>query len=94
WGGELDAADVAELTDAWQSLLADHPVSVVIDLAAVTFLDCAVLSVLVRANRAPGTHLFLRAVPPRVRQLLHRTGLSDSFTVVSTADPLDLTGYP
>ncbi|MGI4893906.1 MAG: STAS domain-containing protein, partial [Janthinobacterium lividum] len=44
WDGELDAADVAELTDAWQSLLADHPVSVVIDLAAVTFLDCAVLS--------------------------------------------------
>lgn len=79
WTGELDVADVTALSTAWWSLLEEHPGSVVIDLSGVTFLDCAVLSVLVCANNDPGTRLLLRGVPAHVEQMMQLTGLGSAF---------------
>jgi anti-anti-sigma factor len=87
WSGEVDAADKAAYTVALQALLEDHPATLVIDLGAVTFLDCAAVSVLVRARDDPFTRLLLRDVPVRVRRMLQVLGLGESFAVV---EPLDL----
>ncbi|WP_328291403.1 STAS domain-containing protein [Kineococcus sp. NBC_00420] len=84
WSGELDAADVPALTKTWGHLLDDHPDSVVdltVDLAAVTFLDCAILSLLVQANNYPGTRLALLSVPAIVAKLLQVTELAEYFTI-------------
>lgn len=80
WDGELDASDVERLTAQWQRLLADRPRQVVLDLGAVTFLDCAVLSVLVRANATPHLRLVLADVPECVTRLLQITDLTQDFT--------------
>jgi anti-anti-sigma factor len=82
WTGELDAADAPALRSTWACLAEDQPPAVVVDLAGVTFLDCAGLSVLVRANHDARTHLLLCAVPPSVDRLLALTGLSGAFTRV------------
>lgn len=85
WTGEPDAADVAALSTMWRSLLEERPGSVVIDLSAVTFLDCGVLSVLVRANTDPVTRLLLRGVPARVELVMQLTGLGTAFARAATA---------
>ena len=81
WSGDLDVADVPALRGALQALLDDHPTTLTIDLAAVTFLDCSGLSVLVRANNDPSTDLLLQSVPGCVRRLLQATGLDGVFAL-------------
>ncbi len=55
----------------------------VVDLLKVTFLDSTTLGVLVwlrnNATRAEKT-LSLTGVPPRVREIMHLTGLTGLFT--------------
>jgi len=87
WSGDLDVADVAALTTTWRALLEDRPASVVIDLTGVTFVDCAVLSVLVRANGDPSTRLLLRGVPARVDEVLRLTGLGAAFDRAAAPAP-------
>jgi len=86
WSGHVDAADEAVYVGALRALLDDHPPTLTIDLAAVTFLDCAGLSILVRANNAPFTRLLLRGVPRCVRRLLQATGLDEAFTLTAPLD--------
>lgn len=95
WSGELDAADVPALTKTWGDLLDDRPglvVDLIVDLAAVTFLDCAVLSVLVQANNYPGMRLTLLSVPAIVARLLKVTGLVEHFTIAWL--PLEAVAQP
>jgi anti-sigma B factor antagonist len=89
WSGDLDLADTPTLAATWRALIKDHPASVIIDLSGVTFLDCAVLSVLVRANNDPATQLLLQGVPARVETILQVTSLDGAFT---RAHPLDSLG--
>ncbi|MCZ4120784.1 STAS domain-containing protein [Streptomyces sp. H39-S7] len=59
-----------------------HPQDLVIDLTAVTFMDCRGLSVLVHARAlttARHGQLHLTNVPAPVRRLLHLTGLESAF---------------
>lgn len=79
WAGELDAADVEDLWATWRSILVQEPRHVVIDMAAVTFLDCRILSFLVEARRGPSA-LFLRSVSPWGGRLLTLAGLDDLMT--------------
>ena len=92
WSGDLDAADTAALRKTWQTLAQDQPTSVIIDLAAVSFLDCAVLSVLVAAHHDARTRLLLQAVPAGVQRLLQATGLGAAFARVTTPDSSDPPG--
>lgn len=81
WAGELDAADVDDLRATWWSILRQEPCYVVIDLAAVTFLDCRILSFLVSARSEAGS-LFLRSVSPAARRLLTLARLDDLLAPV------------
>lgn len=66
--------------------------SVIIDVAAVTFIDSTGLSALVTVNNAAttaGTPLVLRAVPKRMASLLHITAID---TVIPTSDSSDPDG--
>lgn len=83
WHGDLDSADVPVLAAALQDLLLDHPATLTIDLDAVTFLDCGVLSLLVRVNNDPSTTLILRGAPVCVQRLLQATGLTTAFQMTA-----------
>jgi len=69
---------------ALQDLLLEHPATLTIDLDAVTFMDCAVLSLLVRINNDPSTTLIVRGAPVCVQQLLQATGLDAAFQMTAT----------
>jgi anti-anti-sigma factor len=82
--GEVDLATAPSLRTALLGLLTDkdRPTALVVDLDAVTFLDCAGLSALVAVrNVAVDTGRPMRLTNPRpiVRRVLDLTGLSDVF---------------
>jgi anti-sigma B factor antagonist len=75
--GELDLATAGELWDCLAAMLRTGSNRMVLDLARVTFMDCAALGVLLRARQASvvrGGDLCLIAVPRPVRALLALTG--------------------
>jgi anti-sigma B factor antagonist len=60
--GEVDMASAGQLRSEVGRCLAERPAVLVLDLAAVTFLDSAGLAVLVEAHRAAAPHTALRVV--------------------------------
>ena len=75
--GELDVATAGQLGDLLRDILRAGSNQVLLDLADVTFMDCAALAVLLRARQASeiaGGGLCLLAVPRCVRLLLLLTG--------------------
>ncbi|WP_051696121.1 STAS domain-containing protein [Streptomyces sp. NRRL S-244] len=79
--GEIDQDCATELRDALVSALRAYPEGLVLDLAGVTFCDCACLNVLLRArlesgvdrdHRAP--RFRVRNTSARVSRLLELTG--------------------
>ncbi|WP_169789887.1 STAS domain-containing protein [Actinoplanes subtropicus] len=54
--GELDIATIAGLQAELDALLTHHPVSVEVDLSAVTFFSCAAAQTLRHATYAPPAH--------------------------------------
>jgi anti-anti-sigma factor len=87
WEGEVDVASLQALRAELRARLVDRPATLVVDLTQVTFLDCAGLSVLVRANAQPCTRVLLQGVPTCVQRLLVVTGLSAVFSRVADDDP-------
>jgi anti-sigma B factor antagonist len=74
--GEIDLVTAPALTALLDEVVDDGPSRVVIDMAAVGFLDSSGLSALVHArNRldAHGGHLAVRAPSPALRKLLALT---------------------
>jgi anti-anti-sigma factor len=76
-GGELDLAVRSALRDQLAEVLEKRPDVLVIDLAAVTFLDCGTASMMIQVSRlmASGRKPVLRYPRPQVRRLLEVTGL-------------------
>jgi anti-sigma B factor antagonist len=75
--GELDVATAGQLADLLTEVLRTGSERVFLDLADVTFMDCAGLAVLLRAREASlggGGGLCLVAVSRCVRLLLALTG--------------------
>jgi anti-sigma B factor antagonist len=75
--GDLDIATAGQLGDLLTQVLRAGSCWVLLDLAHVTFMDCAGLAVLVRAREASevaGGGLCLLDVPRCVRLLLAMTG--------------------
>jgi anti-sigma B factor antagonist len=60
--GEVDMASAGQLRSEVFRCLAERPAVLVLDLAAVTFLDSAGLAVLVEAHRAAAPHTALCVV--------------------------------
>jgi anti-anti-sigma factor len=77
--GALDEADVNPTTREARELLREAGVhSLVVDLAAVSFVDSSGLGLLVNLRQLAedrGAHFLLRNVPHRVTRLLELTGL-------------------
>jgi anti-sigma B factor antagonist len=76
-GGEVDVETAPRMRAALEAALATGD-PVVVDLAAVTFMDSAGFGVLASAQRRAaqdGVTVRLRAVPDRVRRLLVLLGL-------------------
>jgi anti-sigma B factor antagonist len=81
--GELDVSDAASVADALTSVAARDP-RIIVDLAALEFIDCCALGALgrVRAQaRQAGGDLLLAAPCGPVRRILVLTGLIDVFSV-------------
>ncbi|WP_024287442.1 anti-sigma factor antagonist [Cellulomonas sp. KRMCY2] len=83
--GEVDIASAPSLRRALTRVAAEPTSQVVVDLSGVTFMDCSGLRPLLEAEARLGSRLRLRAVPPRVAELLRLTGLQTSFHVVNDA---------
>jgi anti-sigma B factor antagonist len=80
-GGELDLAQAEDLTRLLSRTLRRSR-CIRLDLADVTFMDCTVLGVLVRAGhraRAAGGWVRISTCHPGVRRLLRLTGLEETF---------------
>ena len=82
--GEVDLATANQLRDRLFVVLHDQAPAVVdVDLAGVSFLDCAGISVLVAVrNHAldAGQQVYLSRPASKIRRLLEITGLFDLFT--------------
>lgn len=89
--GELDmltAPDVRRvLQDACEHADVVEHANVVVDLSAVTFIDCSNLALLLEARNRLGPRLRLRRCSAPVQRLLALTGLLDTFAVVDAQAP-------
>ena len=86
--GELDVSDAASVADALTSVAARDP-QIIVDLAALEFIDCCGLGALgrVRAQaRQAGGDLLLAAPRGPVRRILALTGLIDVFSVHASVE--------
>lgn len=87
--GELDLFSADDLRRAVGAVLDDHdPQRLTMDLSALTFADCAGLSVLVWArNRLAerGHELVITGSRPLVRRLLALTGLATYLGLTATS---------
>ena len=82
--GEVDMATAPQLQEAIVAQVDGKRVDVVVDLAAVTFLDSSGIAALIRARRRVGElggTLTLRNPEPRVRKTLHLTGVDQVFVI-------------
>jgi anti-anti-sigma factor len=80
--GELDIATAAAAMDLLMDATAIEPLTIV-DLAALEFIDCRGLGVLVRAlkqARGAGHQMVLAAPSPSTRKILSATGLGGVLT--------------
>src|ERR1700678_4303584 len=86
--GELDVSDAASVADALTSVAA-RDARIIVDLAALEFVDCCALGALgrVRAQaRQAGGDLLLAAPRGPVRRTLALTGLIDVFSVHASVE--------
>jgi anti-anti-sigma factor len=86
--GELDACNEDHLRRAISSVLDGPPRTLVVDLSALGFTDCAGLSVLVWAHKSlaeQGHELVITGAQPFIRRLLCLTGL-DTYLHLSTSE--------
>jgi anti-anti-sigma factor len=94
-GGEVDLATAHVLRERLLGVVREHaPAVLEVDLAAVTFLDCIGISVLVAVrNTATQVGCQMRIVRPQpiVRRVLDVTGLLDVFTApIDQPQPLPI----
>lgn len=86
--GELDASSARLLDETVEWLRRDGHRRITLDLDALTFLDCSVLSVLIRSHqtlRAAGGQLTLIRPTDAARRLFRLTGLDRELDIRATA---------
>jgi len=85
--GELDLCAAPALGRLLLDVLAQGPERLVLDLAGVTFIDCAAARELVAASRAlPGArHAVIRRMSRPASRLLRLTGMLSYFRIVGSA---------
>ena len=82
--GEIEFATAPRLRATLLDLAQDGAAPVVVDLAQVTFLDSAGISLLIQAKKrlASGdSDLVLRAPQPHIRRVLEISGVTELFRI-------------
>lgn len=82
--GDLDMATMPLLARRLAQLLADHPERLVLDMAGVTFIDCASARLIAGAGRhlPGGVRPAVRSPSLVARRVLELTGLADHVDTV------------
>jgi anti-sigma B factor antagonist len=86
--GELDVGDAESVMAVLAAVAARDP-RIIVDLAALEFIDCGALGTLCRARaqaRQAGGDLLLAAPRGPVRRVLALTGLIDVFSVHASVE--------
>ena len=86
--GQIDLLSAPELREELLLVIRRRGPQVTIDLAGVTFLDCAGLNVLLatgRRARLEGGSVRLVRVPPRVRRIISLLNLDRAFGLGESA---------
>ena len=84
--GELDLATVGRFRRAAIDTMNENGPALTLDVAGVTFMDCAGLSMIIALHREAlvrGGHVTLTGTPPSVSRLLR---LSRLHAVIATSD--------
>jgi anti-sigma B factor antagonist len=82
--GEIEFATAPKLRATLLELVHDGPTCIVLDLAGVSFLDSAGISLLIQAKKRLATgsaELVLRRPRSNVRRVLQVTGVDDLFVI-------------
>jgi anti-anti-sigma factor len=88
-GGELEFGTAGALRTTLSDLAQEECDSVVVDLAAVQFIDSTGLSLLVQAKQrfeSLGRQFQVRALIPRVARVFETSGLAEVFALEPTAE--------
>ena len=94
--GSLDAATVTALRETLLSTLRERPVTMIVDLTYVTFMDSMGIGALVtghNAARETGTGFVLRNPSEFVHRQLRITGLADLFGLPASPSPSSPQSY-
>jgi anti-sigma B factor antagonist len=95
--GEFDLADAASVMAVLAASAARNP-RIIVDLAALEFIDCCALAVLGRVRvqaRQNGGDLLLAAPREQVLRILDLTGLIDVFSVrANVGEAVRTAGWP
>lgn len=87
--GEFAVPYVERYTAAVRPCLSSGPHRVIVDLAAVTFIDSSGLGALLQTERVlreQGRSLLLRAVPERVLRVIEIAGLAGAWAIETVAE--------
>ena len=82
--GEVEFATAPRLRATLLDLAQESASPVVLDLAEVSFLDSAGISLLIQAKKrlsAAGSDLVLRAPQPNIRRVLEISGVTELFRI-------------
>jgi len=82
--GEVEFATAPRLRTTLLDLAREGAIPVVLDLAAVPFLDSAGISLLIQAKKrlaTNGSDLVLRAPQPNIRRVLEISGVTELFRI-------------
>jgi anti-anti-sigma factor len=82
--GEVEFATAPRLRATLLDLAQEAAVPVVLDLAEVSFLDSAGISLLIQAKKRlanAGSDLVLRAPQPNIRRVLEISGVTELFRI-------------
>jgi anti-anti-sigma factor len=85
--GDVGDGGAADVMDALYPLAADEGARVIVDLAAVTLVDAALLGILTGGAHlfaAAGATLVVVTRDPRARRLFHDAGLDDAVRIESS----------
>jgi len=84
--GEVDIATAPEMAACVASVLAKHPLCVVLNLSRATFMDCSGLKVILEAtSQLPTEAIILREPPPSLRTILGILELDSLCAIESSA---------
>ena len=85
--GEVDCSTVPTMAAALDQAGSDCTGNLLVDLSETTFMDCAGLTVLLRARDQWNGNLTVFRPPRSLQRILEALDMQDTFTIVDSAEP-------